>query len=467
METLEELSTKGAISLLTLPRSDVASASDQDSLLLLQLPLGWSAADLKGAKFVIPASSDNSQQRKQAALVSDHKQTSFQVQRVETSNTLIMVPPRSASSADTAKQTPESPSSKRAKSICPVPSRLLTRGGAGASFLELRPKSISKATVQQLFYDQKHTFNPLDHETHTNDDKESPCASIHGVSISSLALQLQVSESQVAQAMMLSPTQPPPITSLCYYPLPDTSPTAYAILSEEAYLEAYQAIVAALAETAELADYAQGISASRLIQSALDCFQMYSDDAKTTRGGGIHCLPGGIRGLVSFCVRRLARVHDNPAADSLYTVDEDFILLDVPKVAAIVARQLFQRQKSPWEESLFMARWQAELPGVGQDYTVEPCMLKGVAIRIANHDEENSETYWKYLPADAVSLDAATGFAAIFAIKETWRLEELEPYLDYWADAAGCAHGDLLLMFTRAITQESNGDSIKLITSKR
>lgn len=474
MNAVDDLTRMGRTCLLTLPRSDfettaAAATSNSDSLLLLQLPVGWSPADLKGAKFVAQKAS-NSDEKMPASLVSEHKASSFSIQRVETSNCLIMIPPPTSIYDNPTESNIEESSTKRAKVIAPVPARLLNRGGAGASFLELRLKTVSKHKVEEVFQKNGHVFNPLDHENHNINAEDGGCSRVKGICLETIAMHLQVSISQVAEAMGIHQPSPISINSVFYYPLPNTQLKGYVIVSEEAYLEAYQAILAALAETGELADYAQGISREKLIQSALERFQLSctSKEEHLGRRGGISCLPGGVPGLISFCVDRLERTpcrESETEWNQLEDADTHITRLDVIKVAKVVARQLFQRQTAPWEETKLLQCWQAELPGVGEEYQVATSMLQGVAVSLPGCVEE--ENLWKYLPPSAVPLDESVGFTTLFDVKDKWSLEELQPFLERWSDAAGCSHADLLLLFTKAITEDRNGGPVKLFTCKK
>ncbi|GKY98390.1 hypothetical protein MPSEU_000796500 [Mayamaea pseudoterrestris] len=477
--------------LLTLPRSDLLvhessslsvetnatpttdTKGKNGALLLLQLPLGWTISDLKSAKFVVPALTAT-----QAALVSEHKQTSFHVQRVETSNCFIMVPPAPALTFDGEESATTTITkeihlvSNRVKMIRSVPACLLKPGGNGASFLELRPKTLSKGTIEQLFRQHRLVLDPFDRDDQMSivngqDISQATCSSAQGVTVCELANQLQVSEAQVAQVMSADKAL---FASVTYYPLPKSIPTAFVILSEEAYMEAYKAIVAALAEIAELTDYARGVSRNLLIQSAVERFSCSESRQEVMR-----CLPGGKRGLVSFCVNRLARddgktnatdIEKSTENDGTIMDIDNKVIIDVSKVAAIVARQLLQRQTQPWEQSLFVDRWQAELPGVGLEYQVSTLMLGGIAIEVPTLNGDREASYWQYFPADALPRDPSCGFASIFSIKSKWQFDEIQPYLDKWSDGAGCTHGDLLLQFTKITTEEKDGVTMEFITRK-
>ena len=131
--------SKNESNLLTLPRSDVGLPMPKDddgcgtdgntsfpSLLLLQLPSKCKAEDLKEARFVIP--------KQQASLVVEHRETSFQLQRVETSNALVLVPPAEHDSDSQQRQKRRKVTDKGV-TLQLMQARLL-QNGSGAFFLE-------------------------------------------------------------------------------------------------------------------------------------------------------------------------------------------------------------------------------------------------------------------------------------------------------------------------------------------
>jgi hypothetical protein len=160
--------------------------------------------------------------------------------------------------------------------------------------------------------------------------------------------------------------------------------------------------------------------------------------------------------VLEFCANSLSKIS--------YTTGTDLMQLQLEKVASVVARRLFLLQTTPWEETLLLARWQTELPGVGLSYTVETSMLRGLAVD--SIDEENDDKLWKYLPPESLPLEPDTGFVALFAAKEKWLLDDLQPYLDRWADSSSLSHGDLLLRFTKIVTEEKDGVFMKLYRTK-
>ena len=130
------------------------------------------------------------------------------------------------------------------------------------------------------------------------------------------------------------------------------------------------------------------------------------------------------------------------------------------QVARWVARRLFSLQSSPWEETLLLARWQSQIPGVGDAYQVSTRMLKGLAV-VSDGEQER---FWKYLPADQILQQGEPhkAFAALFEWKDKWLLDEMQPYLDVIMDATAVSRDDLLVRYTKLTTEDFQGTTIKL-----
>jgi hypothetical protein len=139
------------------------------------------------------------------------------------------------------------------------------------------------------------------------------------------------------------------------------------------------------------------------------------------------------------------------------------------QVAVCVARRLFQKQTAPWEETLFLSRWQSELPGVGRAYQVSCDMLRGLAVDIVGladvdgggDGDGGNERFFKYLPCEKLPLDSAVRIQRLFQEKDVWQLPELEPYLVGLADSLSQA--ELLLCYTTIGTAD---DGSKVYSKK-
>lgn len=273
-----DLLAKDKVSLLTLPPTDLKEglpisstspekASNNAPLVLLQLPSGWKPADLQQTRLMGGG--------QQAALVSDTQ--SFAVNRVETSNVLVMVPP-------TERSTKRSKVREDGRAMEARPCRLLKVGGSGAFFLELRETTLSVQRLAEAL--QNCVYEPYSSST------------VAGRTIEELSLELQAPRAQIEQSLQ----------RMQAFRVPDTD--SYAILAEEAKLECLSAIVATLAEVDAYADYAEaGMDADTLVE---DVVRHMSREERFT----------GVHAVVRHCLATLAND----------TLDTDRIKLDVHKV---------------------------------------------------------------------------------------------------------------------------------------
>jgi hypothetical protein len=383
-------------------------------LVLLQLPANWTVddvANLRGARFVGRAG------QQQAALVGE--KTSFALSKVETSNALVLVPPPPPPSDDGGDD--ERPAKKlRAadgKEMTAMTARLMG-GGSGASFLELRPKTLSLTDVKRSLVE----WDPYNANHESNKQQQ-----VQGRTATSLAADLQCSVHEMDLAL-------PRIDA---YAVPDTFPVEYCLLSEEAIQETAKAMVSALAEADGCEDYAtEGVNLAHFVEQVLQRLEERFDGAESVAR---HCLQPWVRG---GSIGRSATS----------------VRLSVSKVARTVARGLFRR-RAVWKEPEFFINWQAAMPGVGDRYQVKKDWLRGIAVVLEN---EEGDALFKYLPVERCPTDPAECFDVLFAAKETWSLEELEPYLS----RLGSSPADLLLRFTTQVVEEHGGVSMKVHRKK-
>ena len=230
-------------SLLTLSRhelmgnKDSGSESDEDTLVLMQLPSTLTAADLKSAHMIASPS-------QQVCLIAEDKGRTYALSRVETSNAYILVPPPSPSPDERPRK-----KTKTDRTLVSVPARLLQEGISGASFLELKSKTLSLADLYKELQD--HVLDPYD-----------TSKTWSGRTFSSLAAELQCSQKEV-----LSGLQRMHALGL---PSPDGT-LRYGLLSEEALQEAKLAIVATLTECDNFQDYAvSGVPATLCVEEVVN-----------------------------------------------------------------------------------------------------------------------------------------------------------------------------------------------------
>lgn len=292
------------------PHQDNAQAPKHTGqLVLMQLPKGVSISDIAfgGCHFLAPkaeapnANSHNSSTTshnshiRQAALVVASKKQTFSVSRLETSNSLVLVPPVNNNAGNDAKEnntinsqtTEDGPVSKKPKvvpSLVPVPARLLTPGGSGASFLELRPKLLRPGDLAEIL--QKHVFDPyhnninntttlkvVDPYSNAKTSSSTKKTTIVGRTVPSLARELQSSPGQVEEALGFLQSFPMPPRSKDDDDDDDQNESIiyYGVLSEEALQEAQNAIIATLAESDDFGDYAgEGVSVDDFVAQVLE-----------------------------------------------------------------------------------------------------------------------------------------------------------------------------------------------------
>ena len=419
---MEDLQRNQA-NLLTLPRCDVGLSMPKDSpcssypsLLLLQLPPKWQAADLKDARFVIPD--------QQASLVVEGRQVSFVLQRVETSNALVLVPPVEKDDHDTAasnhnneEQPQESPAKRRkvtntGVTLQAVQARLLHQG-TGAFFLEAKTEPLRLADLQA----QLPVWDPTD-ESETK---------VRTISISSLSNALAKSEAEIVQGLH-------EIQAVAWSNDGNDDGGYYCRLAEEARLDVLDTVLATLTEA--FPHYiAEGIPVNDFLTSARvrlpRVLQASPDVAHTLT---LHCLQ-----TLTTTTHKVKPHHKKALS------------LDVTRVGATVASRILTRQPI-WPESDFMETWQAEMPGV--DCQVATEWLRGHAVRLsqetADDDADNNTPttptaattttyYWKYLPTSAVvdTPHASVVWERLVQAKPQWTAAALEPYLEAWKRFTG------------------------------
>ena len=139
------------------------------------------------------------------------------------------------------------PKSNDDKTLVSVHARLLQPGGSGASFLELKPKSLHISDLQDKL--KECVFEPYNPDKHFG-----------GKTLQTLADSLQVSQKQVMSGLQR-------MQALCLH---ENGVAVYGILSQEALQEATSTIVATLTECEEFAHYStSGISKQECIHQVM------------------------------------------------------------------------------------------------------------------------------------------------------------------------------------------------------
>ena len=448
---MEDLQQTERVNLLTLPRCDVglsmpserktdkSDPSDDEpspsqrpapasypSLLLLQLPPKWKAEQLKDARFVIPNPQSN------ASLVVEDAQKSFCLQRVETSNALVLVPP---SSQQQQQQQRNSPAKRRkvteeGKPLQVVQARLLHQG-LGAFFLEPKAMPCRLADLRALL--------PVWDPTASTATAAPPA-----VTLDTLGNALAKSRAEL-------------VTALRQLQAVAVDANRYCRITEEGRLDVLDAVLATLVEA--FPHYIkEGIPVSEFIQSARvrlpKILQQQHEQVAQL--------------LICFVLSTLTADNHHRCIMKDTTTTMATVHLHVPRVGAAVASRILTRQ-TEWEESLLLARWQTEMPGV--DCQVSTDWLAGHAVRVAKTESVTAADdttkkatttvyYWKYLPAVAVveTSDAAVVWQRLVQALPEWTTQALRPYLDAWQSFTG--QGSATILRHAAVRQVEGGLSV-------
>lgn len=312
------------IALLTIPRSDLqtesslASPAPSKPMILLQLPPRWSVSDLQSAHFVASTPSQH------LACVVESKHCSFTVHNVETSNTLVMLPHPKSLQREAIHETKRCKVTELGKTLTVLPAHLLTKGGSGASFLELRVKTLNYVDLLSAL--DGCVLNPYSTASGEADDPDSQMSSTSdlstspmttnssatietvGRSILDLAASLQCSKHEIEKGLRM----------IQAYALPRTDPSQYCLISDEAFQECNSTIVSTLAEAEGCDDYAgTGITINDFVKEAME--RMNENDRFDDVDSVIrHCL-------------QLLRIKSHTSSSNCYR-DTQIIQLDVSKV---------------------------------------------------------------------------------------------------------------------------------------
>jgi hypothetical protein len=267
MDILRSPDAPNQVCLLTLPRAelDVVNVNSNDtpvptsspSLLLLQLPLNWSASDLMNSLSNYQTDPNTyfvaNEPSQQVACIVESKGCSFSVHRVETSNVFVLVPPKSSPNGphnndsatsdenfnvrhqvdDTIITHPPKKSKVAAgtdpvkRPLTHVPAHLLKRGGSGSYFLELRPKRLRSADIRSAL--RAYVFDPYA-ESSTTDPSQNTTG---GRTILDLASSLQVSHVEIQHGL----------TKIHAFAIPRTNPTQYGMVANHILQDCYTAII--------------------------------------------------------------------------------------------------------------------------------------------------------------------------------------------------------------------------------
>mmetsp|Transcript_33002 Transcript_33002/g.98209 ORF Transcript_33002/g.98209 Transcript_33002/m.98209 type:complete len:485 (-) Transcript_33002:217-1671(-) len=466
-------SSNDSPTLLTLPVTDFDrnSLSDDDTdserFVLLQLPplkkgggggsLSVSCLMSGTARIIGPSGEDGfSRQSQQACLVLEDKGVSFALSRVETSNALVLVPSAPAESAAKEKRgsgdkVSSPPAVKKLRlsddectSVRPTEmrARLLQPGGAGASFLEVRPHHLDRRLLRKM-------LAASEYDPYNNSGKLSLDVSKRGHSVNELALALRCTEREVRSALI----------SLCAFEMPAPSQKGsierrYGTLSEEAQMDATLAIVEALNECEE---FGEQFSSTKNFDGTVEEKWFVEKVVGRSKDGDAEVLEESV---VRHCLRRCAAA-DSAAGEERHSSVK--YLIDVDKIAIFLGHHLFNKQLEPWEEQCFLAEWHKLIPGVDEASRPITALLlhAGVALRESKHVELSSEkgeevklNHLVYFPESRLPMEPEARFRKIFSKREKWSGKDLEPYVTSLTEEHGLSMAEMLMKHTRTIAEE-------------
>lgn len=510
--------SKQATNLLTLPKNAVASRNNNDvcdghgldfddddtstpSFLLLQLPTNYSLDDFTSSRHqrqlqktsndtvkqsndavVLVSTSTNayfvaSNPNDELCCVFESKGSSFTVHRVETSNQYIVVPPivsvsnTDGSSGGAIDDTQidtstrdhtgtlrrnhlveDTASSSSQSSLIHIPAHLISKKGgsrenSGSYFLELRPKQLQLSELRDALRDT--LYNPYNNNSNDGVDARGILTKGHSRTIFDLATSLQVSQKEIRNGLQ-------------------HLPNAFAIGENEICLLADHVIN----------DYTFAITtALATMDSDIDDNDCNCDDY-----GGVGIIGFTPTSFIATIARdtltiderqrvaphaeailhhclKLLLLNSSTSCDlsNINLLSNSPFVLDVSKVALCIAVRLFateHRGQLSWDELSLFTKWQSELPGVGNLYSVSREMLLGVAIctpaatnnsHSINNDfdidmidideyrtsEIRNDRIWHYLPKESISTNPLECFNMLYSYKDRWFLYELEPYIHH------------------------------------
>lgn len=237
-----------------------ASSCSHPQLVLMQLPGSLSLSDFQKAgncRFLASTAPSSSLMSSQSCcLVVESQGATFDLVKVETSNALVLIPPSACSTVTTEEPLLKRPkmdddnndddkNHNRATELTSVHCRLLQAGGSGASFLELRPKSLSLKSLRSLLL--PHLFDPY---LQNDNDTTTSMTAWQGRTVDSLAHELLISQDQIYQGLER-------VHALALTPNGNTDHcVSYGLLSEEALQEGQCALLSTLAECRDFEHYA-------------------------------------------------------------------------------------------------------------------------------------------------------------------------------------------------------------------
>lgn len=150
-------------------------------------------------------------------------------------------------------------------------------------------------------------------------------------------------------------------------------------------------------------------------------------------------------------IRHCMRTHSVHAAAAwdewLAAADLETISLGDEAISRFRARALLAEADS-WPRDKFFEAWAEALPA---GHTADPAHLAGLAITLSPPTGSEEEPRLQGLPISALSSIPKERFKALFAIKRSWSLDELTPYIKELLDP-GVSATKLVLLHARSVT---------------
>jgi len=454
------------LSLISLPQCDFgtrngagATSDDEDDdspLVLMQLPdtltlsellSQQSDAKIVGSSHQEPSNGNVVHKKAQACLVieapkanDNHSKTnlgkSFGISRVDTSNALIVVPPRMIPK-NVASPSGNSPTAGRKrpraeKEYIDMAARLITP----SSFLELKNHRFEPLKLHELLaadlrkHDQRFS-NPYGRNRRSVTVDTTAVATI-GFTVAELCGTFQCAVKEMLAALSFLKALRSTNTK---------EQARYSYLSEEPQQETTNAILAVITEHTEWNSHA--IPRKEFCNEVLQIV-----------GKGEESWIHDPLDVVNHCIHLLSVPSTDPETDAPAPTSSDVAQFDMEKVAIALAHELFTRNSTQrWPRDAFCTEWHLKMPGVGPQFepSVELLLQHGVALSTISNDTNDSgesQPQLRYFPESKLPLESKLRFEKLFAVRNKWRHDDLEPYVAPLVVLEGKSLAELLLKHT-------------------
>lgn len=108
--------------------------------------------------------------------------------------------------------------------------------------------------------------------------------------------------------------------------------------------------------------------------------------------------------------------------------------LNTKKIASSLVHQLFQSRTS-WEYRSLMEKWNLLIPGVGEKYEPKYTWLQGIALigkdmNLISKKIEDSYVHAKYFPTNQLPKDLNKKIDILYNIRHQWKIKDIMPYVE-------------------------------------